>query len=187
LPVDFPELAADRDFVSLLLSLTGSANSEQVRLLLRRRPLTRVPKATLAEQDVVLGEDVDGYRGMRVLWIDDHPDGNWEWMHYLTERGAQVTAATDLSSALEALPRVRPTVLLSDIARGDDLTAGLTDLEYLRSNDIYRGPVIFFVGQVTPSRLRRAEELGATGVTENFGDVLRWLLSIATESGPKSD
>ncbi|WP_245783261.1 MULTISPECIES: response regulator [Amycolatopsis] len=93
--------------------------------------------------------------------------------------GAKVESVTNREDAIEALPRVRPTALVSDIRRGDDPQAGFTDLRYLRERGLYDGPVLFYTGQVTPSRLAQAEELGADGVTTDPGDVLEWLAGVA--------
>ena len=119
---------------------------------------------------------------MRVLWIDDDAEGNRSLINYLSERGAQVYNAVDLASATEMLTVIRPTVLLSDITRGDNANAGLDDLAVLRENESYLGPVIFYTGRVTPTRVERARELGAIGVTNQADTVLRWLQSVVVQN-----
>ena len=56
-------------------------------------------------------------------------------------------------------------MLISDIARPDGVNAGLNDLEAMRADGIYTGPVIFYSARVTPSRQRSAEALGASITT----------------------
>jgi PAS domain S-box-containing protein len=59
--------------------------------------------------------------GVRVLVVDDEADARELITTALELHGAQVTAAASAREALEALPRVRPTVLVSDIGMpGED-------------------------------------------------------------------
>jgi CheY-like chemotaxis protein len=170
LPVGFPELAKDREFVALLESLpTGS---EQWRRLLRK-PL-RSALASSAEPSV--------FRGMRVLWIDDYPDNNAGPMARLTAGGALVETAIDRDAAVMALRRLQPTVLVSDIGRGEDPQAGFTDLKYLQDHSLYRGPAFFYTGSVTPARLSQAQALGANGITADTSELLNWLTELATQT-----
>jgi CheY-like chemotaxis protein len=178
LPVSFPELARDKEFAALLRSLP--LGSTQWRRL--RQPL-------LADSVSYAGYPVgheptrtDTFAGMRVLWIDDVPDGNGHLMEILKTGGARVEAATNRDEAVALLPRLRPTVLISDVRRGDDPQAGFTDLRNLRQEDRYVGPAFFYTGQVTPARLAQARELGASGVTSDPGELLAWLTELASDS-----
>jgi CheY-like chemotaxis protein len=176
LPVEFSTLVADRDFVALLRSFAGPVNSDQLRRLLRK-PLS--PGLDDA-YDRLRDPESDSFRGARVLWLDDRPETNRILAEYLRSRGAQVVQVTDRTGALEALAIGRPTVLLSDFTRHGDVNAGIDDLEYLRTRELYDGPVIFASGQGTPDRQRRAEELGALGPTNDRGELIH-LLSLIVE------
>lgn len=176
LPVGFPELAHDREFVALVRSLHSLAGTSAADIELR------LPRSLLDSDFVVPQEQNNDFHGLRVLWLDDHPANNAWLAQELTRGGAQVETCTDRESALAALAHFRPTVLLSDIRRGDDTQAGLVDLRYLREEGLYYGPVYFYTGQVTPARLEHAQELGASGVTADPDELLRWLGGLAASS-----
>ncbi|HKV06659.1 MAG TPA: ATP-binding protein, partial [Thermoanaerobaculia bacterium] len=58
---------------------------------------------------------------LRVLVVDDEPDARELLLTLLEDCGAQVEAAASVREALEAFPRLRPEVLISDIAMpGED-------------------------------------------------------------------
>lgn len=174
LPVSFPELARDKEFVALLRSLPlGSAQWRRLRqpLVADSLPYGGYPAVSTPRR-------TDTFAGMRVLWIDDEPEGPGYLIDEFRAGGARVEAVTNREEAIEILPRLRPTALISDIRRGDDPQAGFTDLRYLREQGLYRGPAFFYTGQVTPARLAQAEELGADGVTTDPSEVRAWLTGL---------
>ncbi|HYS35753.1 MAG TPA: P-loop NTPase fold protein [Pseudonocardiaceae bacterium] len=196
LPVEFPMLAVDRDFVALVRSFDG-VNAEQLRGLLRR-PLTPSLAVDYGRVEVVEVEDVvfmkgwpqtprkpllttsmDSPLGLNILWIDDLPETNRRMIDFLHRSGANVLLAADRTSALEVLSRTRTDVILSDFTRGGDVNAGIDDLAYLRRKGLYGGPVIFCSGQGSPTRQRRAEELSALGPTNDENQIVDWIKQIA--------
>ena len=58
--------------------------------------------------------------GVAVLVIDDHPEARHLLALMLEWYGADVTTAGSVPEALDALERVRPTVLVSDIGMPDE-------------------------------------------------------------------
>ena len=54
--------------------------------------------------------------GLRILVVDDHADARAAITAVLVECGAEVVPVASASAALETLPRVRPDVMVSDIA-----------------------------------------------------------------------
>ncbi|WEF35062.1 hybrid sensor histidine kinase/response regulator [Pseudoduganella chitinolytica] len=58
-------------------------------------------------------------RGLRVLVVDDEPDGRDLIKRVLADRNAEVTTAATAGEALALLPRVRAQLLLSDIGMPD--------------------------------------------------------------------
>ena len=114
---------------------------------------------------------------MRVLWIDDHPENNQPYMEDLRQAGADVAVATDYEEAERQLtPPGQVHFLISDIARGQETEAGFADLRRLRDAGLYDGPAVFFTARVTPTRRRKAAELGALDTATNWGE-LRELLT----------
>jgi PAS domain S-box-containing protein len=79
-------------------------------------------------------------RGLRVLVVDDEPDTLDYVAATLRERGAEVTAASSVTEAMGALERLRPDVLVSDIAMpgedGYELIRRVRQLEPARGGDV---------------------------------------------------
>jgi CheY-like chemotaxis protein len=76
-------------------------------------------------------------QGLRVLVVDDETDTLDYVAATLRERGAEVTAASSVAEALAALERLRPDVLVADIAMpGED---GYSLIKRVRALDAARG------------------------------------------------
>jgi CheY-like chemotaxis protein len=190
MPEGFPKLAQDQDFVSLLESFGTPEHWEQVRLKLERRPLSlgvtlaaesasaavgATPEPT-ADQ-AVLGRELPPLAGLRVLWLDDHPENNYALSEELRQAGADVAIATDFEEAeRQLIPPGQVDFLISDITRGQEANAGFTDLRRLRDAGLYDGPAAFFTARITPTRRRMAAELGALDVTDSWARVLELLV-----------
>ncbi|HEX3590790.1 MAG TPA: P-loop NTPase fold protein [Pseudonocardiaceae bacterium] len=172
LPVDFPTLAGDRDFVSLVESLTGPLRSGRLRWLLHT-PLQ--PAAGMEVPD----QNLDIVRGLTLVWADDQPKANTPLFRELVQHGARVVQVTDRDELLAELARARPDILLSDITRPDDANGGLNDLAHLREERLYNGPVIIYTGSVTMARMRRAQELDVVAITDHPTDALAAIVSVA--------
>jgi CheY-like chemotaxis protein len=162
LPEIYPALAQNEDFVDVLRSFGGEESRRRlVDKVQRRRPST--PAATpdsVSEEAVVASEHPS--LPIRILWLNDEPDSDPELVASIEARGATVFRARDVEEAITQL-RSTPSVelLISDITRDGNPNAGFEDLERLRSEVSYEGPAIFYTLRVTPSRRKRAEELGA--------------------------
>ncbi|WP_431925416.1 P-loop NTPase fold protein [Amycolatopsis tucumanensis] len=167
LPVGFPELAKDKEFVELVRSLPRDG-----RWL--RRPLHTGARAYGAPPTGSL-------LGMRVLWIDDNPADTGSLPDLFRAAGARVETATNRDEAMATLARLNPTVIISDVSRDGDPQAGFTDLRHLREHGNYTGPAFFYCGQVTPSRLQKAREVGADGITTSPRELAAWLSALADE------
>lgn len=105
-----------------------------------------------------------------VLWIDDHPENNALERKSLKEYlGVKFILAT---SNAEGLKRVRggearlasPGLVISDMARAKDLTAGYALLDSLRQQGVAI-PVIIYSSSCLPERRAEATRLGAFGCT----------------------
>ncbi|WBB63472.1 P-loop NTPase fold protein [Streptomyces sp. WMMC500] len=108
--------------------------------------------------------------GMRILWVDDHPENNTSFVHRLRSEGAGVTTVRSREEAERAMAVGRFDLLISDITRGTDQTAGLGDLRSWRASGTYTGRAVFFSSRITPERRDAAAKLGAYVV--NSGDAL---------------
>ena len=110
--------------------------------------------------------------GSRVLWIESRPDQvSWE-KQALEELGVTVHAVRTTKDALEQLHGGTFDLILSDVHRDGDRSAGTDALPYLQkiAPDL---PVIFYVPQ-----LNEGEEtpLGATGITDQPDELLHLVL-----------
>lgn len=163
MPIEFPDMAKDAEFVSLVKSLSKLDDFDLLIDRLQSHPMATVTTRDLIEKVSTPPEsELVTYDGLRVLWIDDNPDWIKDQIKALVERDASVATATDLQSARELLKlTTHPDVIISDISRDGDENAGLKDLEELRRNKVYDGPVIFYTSRITPSRQRVADSLGA--------------------------
>jgi|GEM_PF-2994384 len=183
LPVDFPLLATDREFVSLMESLRFPMYSYQLRHLLRR-PLAPL-QPTVADtgssyfltSPVAAGLDTEAIRGLRILRISAKQHDPWLTAR-LKEFGAEVDIVADRESAVEMLRREVPDLIVSNISRRDDPNGGLDDVVYFRDEDLFDGPVVFYTYEITPARQNRVRELGTAAMTNNPNEVL-WLIAKA--------
>ena len=163
IPIEFPAIVKDAEFVSLVKSLSSLVNFDALIDRLQSHPMATVPTRDLIEEISAPPEsELVTYDGLRILWIDDNPDWIRDKIEALVERGASVATATDLQSARELLKLTsHPDVIISDISRSGDENAGLNDLNELRRSKVYDGPVIFYTSRLTPSRQRMADSLDA--------------------------
>src|SRR5262245_5383794 len=88
-----------------------------LRVAPRSGPCAEAPPSTPAERMVL----ENGHRldGVRVLLVEDNPDTLDMLRFIFDEAGAEVIPATSVDDALDALERLRPDALVSDIAMPD--------------------------------------------------------------------
>jgi CheY-like chemotaxis protein len=105
-------------------------------------------------------------RKPQVLWVDDNPWNNRREIALLEERGFDVTTRTSTEAALELLKADpnRFDVVLSDMGRGLDRTAGYTLLDAMRANKI-ETPFVIYAGSNDPKHDLEAKQRGALGST----------------------
>lgn len=199
LPVSYPALAADHEFVSLIRELNEDKGYARLRGRAERAPISNQisgsVQAGAVQAGVVTGEIAlnvggDAYSGqpldlggIRVLWVDyeaaELGDETARQADRLVTHGAVVKSAADLPAVRAALREFGPDLIISGISRSDVEYAGLDDVQALRHSGDYYGPVIFYAARVTPNRLRRAKELGAEGVTNDPVELLDWVGTVA--------
>ncbi|MDX3456915.1 P-loop NTPase fold protein [Streptomyces sp. ME02-8801-2C] len=163
LPTAFPALARDQNFVHLVEEWMALPQVDELVKQLQEggaRPVTAIRA----------GDDPDtreaavstaAYRGVLILWVDDHPENNRAYRRQLEAHGANVLVAENGRTAERILGTHPVDLLISDVARGTDRDAGFTDLASWRALRLFDGPAVFFSGRVTPARERRSGELGA--------------------------
>lgn len=109
-------------------------------------------------------------RGSRILWVDDQPENNHLDVRLLRSAGAKVTLAESTAEAFREMGRAHFDIVISDISRGDDPTAGLRMAEIFPARGV-SSPLIFYVGEA-----RKPIPDGAFGVTDRPDELLHLIL-----------
>ncbi|MFI5913108.1 P-loop NTPase fold protein [Dactylosporangium sp. NPDC051541] len=164
-------LVDNDDFLDLLREFGDAAERLRLQERLRLRPLRTMPTAW--EQDIGPRKDLSG---LRLLWIDDHPEGNETLINAFMHRGAQIRTALDGTSARRTYSVFLPDAVISDVERGGE-EVGFDDLRALREAG-FAGPVLFFTGRVSPPLVAMAAAVGGT-ITASNPDVVAWIESVA--------
>ncbi|UCF17017.1 MAG: response regulator, partial [Phycisphaerales bacterium] len=85
------------------------------------------------------------FRDAQFLWVDDLPENNFNEVVMFRQLRVGIQTAQSTEKALEILKSRHFDLVLSDMARGDENTAGLKFLEQFRKVD-ETTPVIFYLG-----------------------------------------
>jgi CheY-like chemotaxis protein len=111
-------------------------------------------------------------RGKGVLWVDDHPENNDTPAQILRSNGVEITFALSTEEALEALKKHPFDLIISDMGRGPNPSAGLDLLRAIRQQGITT-PVIIFCSSKAVARFgAEARRLGALAVTSGSTTLL---------------
>jgi CheY-like chemotaxis protein len=93
------------------------------------------------------------FKNARMLWIDDHPENNLNERNMFRQLKVEIDMARSTEEALDILKIGKYDIIISDIARNGEATAGLTLLKRLqKEKESQRTPVIFYVGVFEPKR-----------------------------------
>jgi hypothetical protein len=101
-----------------------------------------------------------------VLWVGDLPTSLGEVIDPLSHLGTDVVVAVDVVAARRDLGARRFTHLIIDVERNAGPDIGFDDLALLREGGLHTGPVVFYTRRLTPERRERAEQLGASIVSD---------------------
>jgi CheY-like chemotaxis protein len=105
--------------------------------------------------------NINTLRNSRILWIDDVPENNRNEKKMFRKLRVSVEIAKSTDGALGKLKDDEYDVILSDMERDNDSTAGLTFLQKFRKID-KTTPVIFYVGVFDPGKGVPPEAFGIT-------------------------
>ncbi|WP_241518774.1 response regulator [Streptomyces sp. CB03238] len=87
----------------------------------------------------------------RILWVDDHPEGNAPLMELFRTAGMHIDPARSTEEAAPLLRRRSYDVVISDMERHGDPQAGTTLLRLLEQYGV-RTPVLIYTGNWNPER-----------------------------------
>ncbi|HEX7012681.1 MAG TPA: response regulator [Steroidobacteraceae bacterium] len=98
-----------------------------------------------------------------VLYVDDEPDIREIVQMALALEGLEVHLCESGEEALDALPRIRPDLVLLDVMM--PRLDGPGTLERMRATSEFASiPVVFVTAKAMPQEIRRFKELGAAAV-----------------------
>lgn len=101
------------------------------------------------------------FKGASFLWVDDHPENNLNERKMFRQLGAEIDIARSSDEALEMLGSDAYDIVMSDMDRNGNATAGLEFLSDFRKVS-RTTPVIFYIGVVDPAKGTPARAFGIT-------------------------
>lgn len=109
--------------------------------------------------------------GKSILWVDDNPRNNWLVVRALNRLQLDIMQVETTEASLEAMKSRHFDLVISDMGRGDDMTAGYKLLSSIRAsgNQI---PFFIFAGSDTSEFRRIANERGAQLSTNNVLELI---------------
>jgi CheY-like chemotaxis protein len=189
-----------RDFLANLSE--GSVKAFGVEATAKRKATEEIAKANLKAEDPKASEvnfkpgvgkswrladlvtsiiPANFLEGRSALWVDDKPEGNLDEQQAFATFGLSILTATNTEQALRVLDNGTFDVIISDLKRGSDDTAGFAFLEELKTRKDAT-PVIFYTATFGPGLEKEAVSRGAYALTNQASDLL---LILAEVIGPK--
>ncbi|MEJ3658390.1 response regulator [Actinomycetes bacterium KLBMP 9759] len=137
---------------------TVELDREQIREIVQ--DVVRLQPGKRAE--FLRGDSADWRR--RILWVDDHPEGNRHLRHAFELQGCSVTSAMNTDDALTALDGRRFAVIISDMCRKEGPREGMGLLEEVRRRGLST-PFFVFSSSKSIEAVRQAvERLGIVAI-----------------------
>jgi CheY-like chemotaxis protein len=122
-------------------------------------------------------------RGSRTLWVGDNPGNNLYERTVLASLGVSVDLALSTEEAHYMTARLKYDLVLSDMKRGSNPTAGRELLDQLRLRK-RATPVVFYTGHVD---LEQPAPIGGFGITDRPDALLHYFFDVlerrASEAG----
>lgn len=116
--------------------------------------------------------DVYNLKGKTVLWVDDFPENNEYPKRMLEQAGIKFYLALDTQSAVKILQKQKLDLIISDMGRGDNHSAGIDLLKELKRLKIDTPTIIYASKQAIDTYGKEALKLGAIAVTTGVTRVL---------------
>lgn len=127
----------------------------------------------------------DNVRLLNILWVDDAPSNNAYPVNVLRSMGARITQVLSTNDAFDELvenSKASYNLIISDMGRGADYTAGLSLLRELRYRKFNTAYIIFCSARGEVEHKIEAANLGALAITSStttlFGEVTKVANSI---------
>ncbi|MFE7894806.1 response regulator [Streptomyces sp. NPDC057412] len=122
-------------------------------LLDRAQEESKTPVTATARRTALgrLEHAADVLRGGRILWVDDHPQGNVPLVELFRATGMHVDVTVSTEEAASLFRRKSYDIIVSDIERDGDRQAGIKMLRLLEQNDV-DVPVLIYTGHFDPEK-----------------------------------
>ena len=120
-------------------------------------------------------------RGKKILWVDDYPSNNNYPREILEQAGIKFSLARDTSQAVNILKKEQFDLIISDMGRGENPSAGVELLTKLKSLKINTPTIIFSSTHALGKFGSDALELGASACTTKITDLLNNVQKILNE------
>jgi hypothetical protein len=121
---------------------------------------------------------VQDLAGVKFLWLTaarGSTEDERRRVRSLEARGAQISRASNRGDAMLVIAEDRPHAVVTSLWRGDDNTdGGFDDVDFLRREGRFDGPILVYVNFVSTARARRADQLGVD-ITSEFDEFTAWL------------
>jgi len=113
-------------------------------------------------------------RGARILWVDDNPASTLYERTVLASLGVSTDVALSTQEALYMVDRLTYDLILSDMKRAGNPTAGVEMLNVLTGGSS-AAPVVYYVGQFDR---RQGTPLGAFAITNRPDELLHYVFDV---------
>jgi CheY-like chemotaxis protein len=120
----------------------------------------------------------------KVLWVDDRPANNRYLARAFEALGIRVVNALSTDEAIKALSLGKFDVIISDMGRPPDATAGYTLLREIQKLGIF-APTIIYAGSNSEEHRRMAKAAGAIESTNDPQRVFDLVTRIISEKAPQ--
>lgn len=179
-PEEFVSLASNDTFIKLVESIKPDDRN------VVSHHIKRVGEAVARQtEEGRRSEDLSpsfSLKTIRMLWVDDHPEGNAEFTKKLQSAGAHVVQVKTTDDAIASLRREpnRFNILVSDVKRDGRSMAGFEDLSRIREEGEFDAPVLFYPKRVRRQDRDEAKKLNAL-ITNNPAEFQQHLISLAMD------
>lgn len=131
--------------------------------LAEKNPMWRVHMSAADKRRAVnrVKQHLDIFRNAQILWVDEEPENNINERRMFRQLEVGIDIARSTDEALKILKDGRYDLVISDMVRGEEATAGLEFLNQFKKSD-KTTPVIFYIGTFDPEKGTPACAFGIT-------------------------
>lgn len=126
--------------------------------------------------------DIDYLEGKRILWVDDYPENNRHPQSILKAAGVRIDLALETEEAYLTLDRNRFDLIISDMGRGENRTAGLDLLKGLKERNNKTPAIIFASRNAINNYGEEAQMLGAKATAASITELLMTVHALLRKS-----